>query len=275
MNVLAFVNEKGGCGKTTSSLNLAGALAVRGERTLLVDLDPQAHATLGLGCDPSGRATIADVLLERASLADALVEAPGGIVLAPSCAELAEFEEVAARSIAPERVLTGVLAACEDEFDFVLVDCPPRAGGVLAANALTAADTAVLVVESGAFALQGALKALKILEELRELPGRDFETRVLGTMFDRRTRFARELLIAMHARFGPRMYETVLRSSVRLRESAAAGLPVHALDPRCSAVLDLDAIATEIVRDARRRITPPQREERASRETRALASDRA
>lgn len=253
MNVLAFVNEKGGCGKTTSSLNLAGALAVRGERTLLIDLDPQAHATLGLGTDTTGRATVADVLLERANLDEALVSAPGGITLLPSCAGLAEFEEVAARSIAPERVLERVLATASDAFDHVMIDCPPRAGGVLAANALAAATTAVLVVESGAFALQGALKALRILDEIRALPGRDFDIRVLGTMFDRRTRFARELLVAMHARFGPRMYETVLRTNVKLREAAASGVPVHALDPRCSAVLDLDTIAAEIVRDAKRR----------------------
>jgi chromosome partitioning protein len=254
MNVLAFVNEKGGCGKTTSSLNLAGALAVRGERTLLIDLDPQAHATLGLGCDPEPGATVADVLLERSSLSEALYSAPGGITLLPSSSQLVEFEEVAAREIAPERALQRALESSRQagapEFDFVLIDCPPRAGGVLAANALTVADTAVLVVESGAFALQGALKALRILDEIRTRPGRSFETRVLGTLFDRRTRFARELLVAMHARFGPRMYETVLRSSVKLREAAAAGVPVHAYDPGCPAVLDLDMIAAEIARDA-------------------------
>lgn len=249
MKVLAFVNEKGGCGKTTSSLNLAGALAARGERTLLIDLDPQAHASLGLGCATEERATAADVLLERASFREALYDAPGGITLLPSCAELTEFEEVAARLIAPERVLAGILEREAQSFDFVLIDCPPRAAGVLAANALAASDTAVLVVESGAFALQGAIKALRILEEVRTLPGRSFDVRVLGTMFDRRTRFARELLIAMHARFGPSMYETVLRTSVRLREAAASGVPVHALDPRCSAVVDLDAIAAQIARE--------------------------
>ena len=264
MKVLAFVNEKGGCGKTTSSLNLAGALSARGERTLLIDLDPQAHASLGLGCSTEGQPTVADVLLERAPFADALVEAPGGIALLPSCAELAEFEETAARSIAPERVLSRILEHESERFDYVLIDCPPRAAGVLAANALAASDTAVLVVESGAFALQGALKALRILEEVRTLPGRTFDVRVLGTMFDRRTRFARELLVAMHARFGPVMYETVLRTSVRLRESAAAGVPVHTLDPRCSAVLDLDAIAAEIVGARQPQASPaPQHKLRA------------
>jgi len=269
MKVLAFVNEKGGCGKTTSSLNLAGALAARGERTLLIDLDPQAHATLGLGHATDDTSTVADVLLERSRLEDALVEAPGGITLLPSCAQLAEFEEVAARLIAPERVLCGVLESVTQDFDYVLIDCPPRAAGVLAANALASADTAVLVVESGAFALQGAIKALRILEEVNTLPGRSFDVRVLGTMFDRRTRFARELLVAMHARFGPRMYETVLRTNVRLREAAAAGVPVHVLDPRSGAVLDLDAIAAQIQRDL-----PPLRETTPNRD-RSTVSDSA
>lgn len=260
MKVLAFVNEKGGCGKTTSSLNLAGALAARGERTLLIDLDPQAHASLGLGCATDERVTVADVLLERANFKEALYDAPGGITLLPSCAGLAEFEEVAARSIAPERVLAGILQREAQEFDYILIDCPPRAAGVLAANALASADTAVLVVESGAFALQGAIKALRILDEVRTLPDRSFDVRVLGTMFDRRTRFARELLVAMHARFGPSMYETVLRTSVRLREAAASGVPVHALDPRSNAVVDLDAIAAQITRETQsaREVTPSQ-----------------
>lgn len=250
MNVLAFVNEKGGCGKTTSSVNLAGALAARGERVLLCDLDPQAHATLGLACPAEGRASLNDVLLDRATLSEALYPAPGGITLLPSTSELSEYEEVAARTLRPEQKLAAVVREVADEFDFCLLDCPPRAGGVLAANALFFADVAVLVVESGAFALQGAIKAMKVLKDVRSRPGRKFEVRVLGTLFERQTRFARELLIAMQARFGDRMYETVLRSSVKLREAAAAGVPVHVLAPTSRAVTDLDAIASQIVREA-------------------------
>ena len=253
MHVLAFVNEKGGCGKTTTTVHLAGALARAGHRVLAVDLDPQAHATMGLGVGvQDGGPTVADVLLGRAPLLTAVREVPGafGLRLVPSSAVLAEFEESADRELEPERRLSRELAAVRGEFDFVLVDCPPRAGGVLAANALCAADTAVLVVEAGAFALQGAIKACAILEEAARLQGSEFDVRVLGTMFDRRTRFARELLIAMHARFGERMYDTVIRTSVRLREAAASGQVVHALDPRSRAASDFSALEAEVVREA-------------------------
>lgn len=247
--VYAFVNQKGGCGKTTTAVHLAGALAARGDRVLLVDLDPQAHATLGLGCAPE-RPTVTDVLLGDAALVDAVVPAPGGITLLPSEPRLAEFEEVTGRMIQPERRLRRALEAAAEQgvrFDHVLVDCSPRADGVLCANALYASTTTFLVVETGAFALQGALRALEVLDEVAENQGRTFDVRVIGTMFDRRTKFARELLVALHARFGPSMFDTVIRTSVRLREAPAVGLPVQELDPTCRAAADFAALAEEVV----------------------------
>jgi len=254
MQTLALVNQKGGCGKTTLAVNLAGALAARGERVCLVDLDPQAHATMALSIavDP-GELSIADVLLREVSLREVLRSAPGGIVLAPACLELAEFEESAGRTLRPERLLHQALGELGEDFDFVLLDCSPRADGVLTANALRAADVALLVVEMGAFALQGAIKALAIFEELGEALESRFELRVVGTLYDRRSDLARELLIATQARFGARLFDTVVHQSGRLREAAARGLPVQVLDPDSRAVRDFDALATELQRqrDAR------------------------
>jgi len=167
MKILALANQKGGCGKTTTAVNLAGALAARGERVCLVDLDPQAHATLALSVavEPDER-SIADVLLRGTSLCETLRPAPGGIVLVPATLELAEFEEAAGRTLHPERMLAQALGEIAGDHDFAVLDCPPRADGVLTANALRAADVLVLVVEMGAFALQGALKAVAVFEEL-------------------------------------------------------------------------------------------------------------
>jgi len=247
--VYAFVNQKGGCGKTTTAVHLAGALAARGERVLLVDLDPQAHATMGLGCSPD-RPTVTDVLLGDASLSEAVAPAPGGITLLPSEPRLAEFEEVSGRLIHPERRLALALEEAHRagvRFDHVLLDCSPRADGVLCANALYASSHTLLIVETGAFALQGAIQALKVLDEVAENQGRSPELRVVGTMFDRRTRFARELLVALHSRFGEALFDTVIRTSVRLREAPALGLPVQELDPGCRAAADFDALADEIM----------------------------
>lgn len=253
MHTLAFVNQKGGCGKTTSAVNLAGALAARGARVLLVDLDPQSHATLGLGCALRGEPSIADVLVGGRTAADVLRRVSGGIDLLPATPALAEFEEVAARSIQPERVLERALATLGSRYDFALLDCPPRTDGVLAKSALRAADTAVLVVEAGAFALQGATLALGVLEELAQELEHPLAVRVLGTLFDRRTRFARELLIAMHARFGELLFDAVIHTSVRLREAAASGQPVAVLDPTSRAAIDFDHLAAEVRAHAARR----------------------
>ncbi|MBK7876902.1 MAG: ParA family protein [Planctomycetes bacterium] len=248
MQVLAFVNQKGGCGKTTSAVHLAGAFARLGLRTLLVDLDPQAHATLSLSCAPAeGEPTVLDVLTGGARADAALFAAPGGVWLLPATIELARFEEESERVLQPERRLAAALEELAGIFDVVLLDCPPRVDGVLAKNALRACDTAVLVVETGAFALQGALKALVILEELERELEHPFDTRVLATLFDRRVAFMREVLVALELRFGAGLFDTVLRQHEALREAAALGAPIQVVDPASDACLDFDALAAELL----------------------------
>jgi len=275
MHVLALVNQKGGCGKTTTAVNLAGALVERGEKTLLIDLDPQAHATLALGCAIENEPSIADVLRDRVTLKEAVQSAPGGIHLVPATARLAEFEEIAARMVGPERVLDRALERVRHSYEHVILDCPPRADGVLCANALRAADTALLVIECSTFALQGALKAITVLEETAESVDAPFALRAVGTMFDRRTRIARDVLIGMQAQLGDVLFETIVRTSVRLREASAAGVPVQTLDPKSRAAADFRALAEEVGRhaavfsDAHRAMSTPRASERFERGHRA------
>jgi chromosome partitioning protein len=247
MRVLSLVNQKGGCGKTTAAIQLAAALSLAKQRVLVVDLDPQAHATLGLSAHAESGPTIGDVLCDRVTAREALRAAPCGLSLLPACQRLAEFEDESARMLRPERRLRDALEDVADRFDFALVDCPARADGVLTANALCASTSALLVIETGAFALQGALRARVLFEEIARDQGSRFDLRVLGTLFDKRTRFARELLVALHARFGEAMYDTVVRSSVRLREAAACGRPVFEIAPRSSAADDFHALAAEVL----------------------------
>jgi chromosome partitioning protein len=248
MHILALANQKGGCGKTTAAINLAASLAAHGERVLLVDLDPQGHATLGLGHDPAGpHSDLAAALYGERDTAGLVLSAPGAFDLLAGGPRLAEFESCSELALDASSALARALAPLAPRYDWCLLDCPPRADGVLTLNALRACDTVLLVVETGAFALQGALRAREIFRAELEALGRSPRLRVVATLFDRRTRFARELLIAMHARFGAELYDTAIRSHVRLREAAAWGVPVRELDRACSAADDFDHLAAEVL----------------------------
>jgi chromosome partitioning protein len=246
MQVLSLANQKGGCGKTTTAIHLAAALHAAGERTLLVDLDPQAHATLGLGHFVGINPSLIDVLRGEVPARSALVTLRPGLTLLPATLALGEFEEEAIVSLNAERALSKALASLGEDFDYVVIDCPPRADGVLTANAVWAATQIMLVVETGAFALQGAVRAYSIFQSMLEAEARATPIQVLATMFDRRTRFARDVLVGMHARFGESMYDTAVRSSVRLREAVASGEPLQWSAPKERAVSDFTALAAEV-----------------------------
>jgi chromosome partitioning protein len=247
MQVWALANQKGGTGKTTTAINLAASLAALGKRVCLLDLDPQAHATLGLSCHAEEEHSIARLFLDGAPLTTLTRTVPGGFHLVPSTLDLAEFEQVAERTLGPERVLERALTTLDGRYDWVLVDCPPRADGVLCANAVRAATTTLLVVETGAFALQGALQARRLFATLAADDGRALDMRYLATRFDRRASLSRELLVAMQARFGREMLDTVVRRDTALREAAAYGVPARKLDPASRGALDHDALARELL----------------------------
>ena len=247
MQTWALANQKGGTGKTTCAIHLAEALAARGKRCLLVDLDPQAHATLGLGVAVEDGASIASAFLERRPLHPLIRTTQGGFHLVPSEVRLGEFEEVAERSLHPERILADALAGLASRYDHVVLDCPPRADGVLTLNAIRAADTTLLVVETGAFALQRALRARRIFENHAEMLGESLSLRLLATMYDRGERVSREFLIALQARFGDIMLDSVIRRDELLREAVACGVPAGTLAPNSRAAQDFEALAEELV----------------------------
>lgn len=253
MQTWALANQKGGTGKTTTAINLAASLSSLGKRVALIDLDPQAHATLGLGCHVEEEASVARAFLDGVPLAQLVRTVPGGFHLVPSTLGLAEFEQVAERTLRPERLLEGALEALMGRYDWVLLDCPPRADGVLCRNAVRAADTTLLVVETGAFALQGALQAARIFEALAQDLERTLVLRFLATRYDRRMELSREILVAMQARFGPGMLETVIRRDAALREAVAYGVPVRRVDPASRGALDHDALARELLERERAR----------------------
>ncbi len=251
MRTLAIVNQKGGCGKTTTTVNLAGCLSADGARVLVVDLDPQAHATLALGIDPDAvEENLYEVLAETDGadrLADVIVSAAEGLHVAPSGIVLSAVEQKLAIERAEGRTerLARALASVRDRYDFALIDCPPNVG-LLTFSALRAASEVIVPLEASHFALHGVQKLLETVALLGERIGHAPTVRVLPTLYDGRTRFARETLAEIRSLFGDRCFDTVIRNCVRLRESARAGVPISRFAPRSNGALDFGALSAEV-----------------------------
>ena len=162
-------------------------------------------------------------------------------------------------TIRPERLLEEALVEVAPLYDHVILDCPTRADGILSANAVRAATLVVLVVETGAFALQGAVRAHRLFQELAEELGREIPQRVLATLFEPSRELAREILIGLHGRFGEEMFDTVIHVADELRESIAFGLPVDEYAPDSAATRQFRALAEELVQIAREQEGAPGR----------------
>lgn len=262
MRAIAIVNQKGGCGKTTTTVNLAGCLADEGAAVLVVDLDPQAHATLALGVDPEGvDENLYEVLAdpeEGPSLSEIILPiheclhvAPSGVILAALEQKLAdEHPEARTRRIAES------FATVQRRYDYVLVDCPPNVG-LLTLNALRAADEVIVPLETSHFAIHGAHKVLETIAVLADRIGQDPSVRILPTLYDGRTRFARDTLAEIREMFGDLCFDTVIRTNVTLREAARHGRPLVQFRRSANGARDYTALAAEVAaaaddqRDAR------------------------
>jgi chromosome partitioning protein len=251
MRTIAVVNQKGGCAKTTTAVNLAGCLAADGARVLVVDLDPQAHATIALGVDPEALLeNLYEVLAEDDGvdrLADVIVPAGERLHVAPSGIVLSALEQKLSQERAENRTdrLSRALTLLPEPYDYVLVDCPPNVG-LLTFNALRAAHEVIVPVEASHFALHGVHKLLETIALLAERLRISPEVRILATLYDGRTRFARETLAEIRTRFGDACFDTVIRNSVKLREAARRGVPVVRMAPTSNGAADYAALAAEV-----------------------------
>jgi chromosome partitioning protein len=250
VRVLSITNQKGGCGKTTTAINLSACLAERGMRVLLVDMDPQAHATLGLNAAAGGahRSAIHELLLAPGDLSARAVSIRNNLDLVPAGDELLFLDgELAATPDGEER-LRECLLRTTGSYGFVIIDCPPSLG-TLTLSALRACDSILIPVEIGFFSLNGVGNFLRAIR--RHRPGwlKEKKIRAVATMYDRQTSFAREVHEEIRTFFGEALYSTVIHRNVRLKESTSYGMPVVDYDRKARGTEDYSALAAEVIRD--------------------------
>ena len=246
MRIIAIINQKGGCGKTTVSVNLAAMLANRDQRTLLVDVDPQAHCALGLAV-PEAQIDRSMVEVMRAGLdgsiafGDIIWQVAKNLDLAPSTMALAGIEQELASAPDRDRRLMQTLSTVEDQYDFCIIDCPPSIG-LLTFNALRAAHEVVVPVETGYFALKGSTKQEATIEMLARRVGHHVRFKILPTMYDVRTKLAREILSELRRHFGEKLLPVVIHFNSKLKEAASFGQPITEYDPGSRGMLDFDKL---------------------------------
>lgn len=253
--IYTVVNQKGGVGKTTTSVNLAACLALLGKRVLLVDLDPQGNATSGLGVRRSqlsenGTPTLYDVLIEGVPILAALQATPvPNLQLVPSTLDLAGAELELVQKFSRETVLKRALEAVKDSFDFVIIDSPPSLG-LLTINGLTAADAAIVPIQCEYYALEGVAQLSRILGMVREQLNPTLRiSKVILTMFDNRIRLAAEVAQEVRKVFGDAVSSTVVPRNVRLSEAPSHGLPVCMYDNRSRGAKAYRQLAEEVAQD--------------------------
>ena len=247
--VYAIANQKGGVGKTTTAVNVAACIAESGFATLLVDIDPQANATLGLGVPKDCEPNVYSVLAGHADLAAAVRDtAVERLKLVPSHPDLAGANVELPREPGSETRLRGTLGGVRERFDYVLLDCPPSLGP-LTVNALVAADRVIVPVQTEYFALEGLAGLLDTLALIqRELNPRLRVAGMLLTMHDGRTRLATDVEREVREHFPALVFETVIPRNVRVGEAPSYGLPVIHHDPHCAGAEAYVELAKEVVR---------------------------
>lgn len=247
--VISITNQKGGVGKTTTSINLAAALVKRGKRLLLIDMDPQGNASVGCGVDMAEvEITIYDLLLLESTAAESIIKTESGVDVITANGDLAGAQVELLNEIGRELRLKKALASVQEDYDYIFIDCPP-ALNVLTINALVASDSVLIPMQCEYFALEGLSALISTIRKIRESlnPKLSIEG-LLRTLFDGRNTLANEVSKQLQTHFGAKVYETVIPRNVRLAEAPSYGEPAISYDPASKGAKAYMKLADELLK---------------------------
>jgi chromosome partitioning protein len=253
--VLAIANQKGGVGKTTTAVNLGAALAEEGYRVLVVDLDPQSNATTGLGLSARDlESSVYDVVMNNAAIEDCIEPTSlRNLFVAPSTIDLSGAEIELVPAMSRELKVRRAIDEVRDNYDIILIDCPPSLG-LLTVNGLAAADGVVVPIQCEYYALEGLGQLLRNVGLVRSNLNPILDVRgIIMTMYDGRTKLADQVVDEVRAHFGRRVYQTVVPRTVRLSEAPSFGQPIIVFDSTSRGAKAYRELAKEVCRDAKRR----------------------
>ncbi|MFA6036712.1 MAG: AAA family ATPase [Legionellales bacterium] len=248
--VVAIANQKGGVGKTTTCVNLAASLGVAKKRVLLVDMDPQGNATMGCGVNKNKLScSINDLLLDRKPLLDVLIkDTKAGFDVLPSNGQLTESEVGLLSVEHRERRLQKILQDIKDDYDFILLDCPPSLN-MLTVNGLVAANSVLIPMPCEYYALEGLSSLMSTLQTLQKSANPSLHLEgLVRTLYDPRNRLSQEVTVQLIKHFGEKLYKTVIPRNVRLAEAPSHGLPVILYDKQSSGAAAYLALAGEFLK---------------------------